>query len=182
MSGGGKHLRIYGEGDGIAPKAIWHGAGNSPCRPVCSIWFPEFDSVVSAVGVLFCFFSCHMRPCAYLIHSVSFKVITRGLDFSFAHPVDSFAGAFLFIRWLAPFISSLELIPVLDIYFISGLFSSSSSLGEHNTDTWMGGGVEQMNEWRDGWAMGIFSDELSLTWHLFTVTTHQVPDTGTFIR
>jgi len=29
---------------------------------------------------------------------------------------------------------------------------------------------------------GIFSDELSLTWHLFTVTTHQVRDTGTFIR
>ena len=62
----------------VAPKAIWHGAGNSPCRPVCSIWFPEFDSVVPAVGVLF--FSCHVRPCAYLIRSVSFKVMTRGLD------------------------------------------------------------------------------------------------------
>jgi len=77
-------------------------------------------------------------PCAYLIRSVSFKVMTRGLDFSLAHLVDSFAGVFLFIRWLAPFISSLELIH--SIYFISGLFSSSSLLGEHNTDTWMGGG------------------------------------------
>lgn len=135
--GGGKHLRIYGKEMVLLRRPL--GLVRRARHSFLSTLFGFLNSTQwSPPLVFFLFFSYHVGLCAYLIGPVSFKVITRGLDFSLAQLVDSFAGIFLFTPWLVPFISSLEL--TLQVYFMSGLFSSSSLLGEHNRDLWTGRG------------------------------------------